>query len=402
VRYANFRRYLFASVALYVTAMLLWSGCGPTNGLPPLTGEFVYVANAHDGIISEFQIDIATGALTFLNSVSPPVTSAAILGMAVHPTNEFLYLGDYASGTYGFDIGEGSFSGQIFARNSFIAASTGQFLMAIDPSSQACGYVTNAQSGPAISRYSINLSNGVLTAVGTTTGGNTPVGIALTPVSGLTLLVVNQGDGSVGSYAQTGAPSCSLTFLATLTFPSTPAASSVPVLVEFNPLTFKNPAVVRDFYNVAYVTDEGGNPSVRELRVDGVTQAVTLLGTVPPDLGTLTQTPTPVSLAVHPSGQFVYTGTGQLYAPAAISLFSADTSTGQLTWVSNTTAGLDSPVSLTIDRSGQYLYAANFLVSTISEFSIDTTTGALTLIGTVDAEQPANPTSGPTSIVATN
>jgi 6-phosphogluconolactonase (cycloisomerase 2 family) len=401
VKYANFRHYVLAGAVVFLPAILLWTGCGPTNGLPPLTGEFAYVANSHDGVISEFQINTATGALTFLNSVSPPVTPAAIIGMAVHPSNEFLYLGDYASGAYGFDIGDGSFSGLIFGRNSFIPAATGQFQVAIDPSSQACAYVTNVISGPAISRYSINLKNGVLTAVGTTTGGNEPVGIALTPKSGLTLLVVNQKDGSVGSYVQKGAPSCSLTALGTLPLPGAAAGHSVPIFVRFNPLTFRNPVAPRDFFNVAYVTDDGINQAVQELRVDAITGTVTLLGSVSPGLGTLAQTPALVSLAVHPSGNFVYTGTGD-FLPGAISLFTVDPATGLLTWVSNTSAGLDSPVSLAIEPSGKYLYAANLDASNVTEFSINAATGALTLIGTVSSEQPANPVSGPVYIVTTN
>jgi hypothetical protein len=37
------------------------TGCGPTNGFPPLTGEFLYVSSANAGNIYELSIDTSTG-----------------------------------------------------------------------------------------------------------------------------------------------------------------------------------------------------------------------------------------------------------------------------------------------------------------------------------------------------
>jgi hypothetical protein len=136
-----------------------------------------------------------------------------------------------------------------------------------------------------------------------------------------------------------------------LPLPGAASGHSVPVFVQFNRPPFKNPAEPRDTFNVAYVTDEGSNAAVDELRVDAITGAVTLLGSVSPGLGGLTEQPAPVSLAVHPSGQFVYTGTGD-FPPVAISLFSADSTTGLLTWVG---------AGATADETGGRRYARRTL-----------------------------------------
>jgi DNA-binding beta-propeller fold protein YncE len=96
------------TVALVALALLaLAAGCGPTNGLPELTGEFAYVANYSDSIISVFSIDSTTGALTFVQSM-PVDPTFTIFGLALHWSNEFLYSTiDEASAIESFDIGDG-------------------------------------------------------------------------------------------------------------------------------------------------------------------------------------------------------------------------------------------------------------------------------------------------------
>lgn len=118
------------SVVANLSAILfatLWSvGCGPTNGLPPLTGEFLYVSNDGDGLISEYSINTATGALTSVGTFNSMVPFPEDLWlMAVHPTNEFIYAADENDDVRGFDIGDGGFSGLIFARNSIAPAVNG-------------------------------------------------------------------------------------------------------------------------------------------------------------------------------------------------------------------------------------------------------------------------------------
>jgi 6-phosphogluconolactonase len=178
-----------------ITLFSFWtSGCGPTNGLPPLTGEYLYVSNGGDGTISQFSIDTSTGALTNLGLYNTPASgggfpsSAEIL--AVHPTNEFLYLTDYLNQLVGLDIGdEGVFKGRIIAQNGEASLSH-PFYFAITPNGAflyATSIISPSFTG-AVAEYSINLTpgtpgspnlqNGALTSIGTI-----PLATALTDVA---------------------------------------------------------------------------------------------------------------------------------------------------------------------------------------------------------------------------
>ncbi len=79
-----------AAVAiLSVTLTSIWlAGCGPTNGLPPLTGEFLYVSNAADGVVSEFTINTSTGQLSFLSQFTAE-SGANLRGIAIDPQMNF-------------------------------------------------------------------------------------------------------------------------------------------------------------------------------------------------------------------------------------------------------------------------------------------------------------------------
>ncbi len=107
------------SIVFYLPVLMLISlyvvGCGPTNGYPPLAGEYLYVAN-DDGRISEFSINTSTGALTNLASfvAGSTICCSSFLSLTMHPNNEFVYATDNSDNQIlGFDIGD--FSGTIFA-----------------------------------------------------------------------------------------------------------------------------------------------------------------------------------------------------------------------------------------------------------------------------------------------
>lgn len=51
----------------------------------------------------------------------------------------------------------------------------------------------------------------------------------------------------------------------------------------------------------------------------------------------------------------------------------------------------DCPISIAIEKMGQYAYVANNCNGTISELSVDSTTGAVSSIGTINTENPAKP-----------
>jgi 6-phosphogluconolactonase (cycloisomerase 2 family) len=378
---------------LSVTLMSIWlAGCGPTNDLPPLTGEFLYVSNAADGVVSEFSINTGTGQLSFLSQFTAE-SGANLRGIAIHPSNEFLYVdASYPGNVVGLDIGDGPYSGLIFLSNGTVPAADGPTGIAASPDG-ACVYATNfGGTGELVSSYWVNFSTGALTPVPNATVGQNPLGVAVSPLNPLMVLVVNRFSQSVSDLLRMPVPLpprlCQLFPNGTLNLATTVTAllNSTPEFVAFHPTL-----------PYAYVTDDG-LAQVDEIGVNDL--SISLLGAVKPNPSGELQ-PAPFSIVVHPSGNFLYTGSN---SNGIISEFTIG-ATGLLTWEANQSNGVNSPISLAIDSSGMYLYAANITSSTISMFAIDQTTGALTPIGkpnTISAESPPNPSSEPFSIVTTH
>jgi len=92
-------------------------------------------------------------------------------------------------------------------------------------------------------------------------------------------------------------------------------------------------------------------------------------------IGTLTAVAGSI-IVIHPSGKFAY-----LTSSTSVLMYTIDMTTGALTFAGTTGSG-SSPSSITIHPSGKFAYGPNS-VNTISMYSIDAATGSLTLIGTV-------------------
>jgi 6-phosphogluconolactonase len=170
----------------------------------------------------------------------------------------------------------------------------------------------------------------------------------------------------------------------------------------------------------AYVTDGGQDSNgskgtnVSMYSIDATTGVLTSIGTITAGLS-------PSSLAVHPSGKFVYvvnndsndistytlnltTGglvsIGTLVATAGpivihpsgkfayvtsstgIAIYTIDTTTGALTFAGTTASG-SMPGSITIQPSGKFAYGTNSVSNSVSMYSVDSEAGSLTLIGTI-------------------
>lgn len=83
--------------------------------------------------------------------------------------------------------------------------------------------------------------------------------------------------------------------------------------------------------------------------------------------------PPAVKLAVDPSGNFLYaTGGG-----SGVQAFKIDSSTGALTFISSFPSVVGA-YSLTVDPTGKFVYAASIQSGSVSAYTIDATTGALT------------------------
>jgi 6-phosphogluconolactonase (cycloisomerase 2 family) len=116
--------------------------------------------------------------------------------------------------------------------------------------------------------------------------------------------------------------------------------------------------------------------------VDSTTGALTAQGTANGGSGMC-----PSSIAVHPSGRFVYvTDLGDLdsnFGTFGVSPYSVDAATGKLTLVGLADTGPACPASMAFDPSGKFAYVADECSNNVLMYTVNPTTGALTLLGTI-------------------
>src|SRR5882762_6472160 len=129
-----------------------------------------------------------------------------------------------------------------------------------------------------------------------------------------------------------------------------------------------------------YVTNGGGNSgagagSISAYSIDGQTGALRPVPGSPfPDPGG------PWSIAVDPKGRFAYAVN---VASDTISAYAIDGNTGALTPVPGSpfpedpTLSGERPVSVAIDPSGMFVFVANYYFRTVRAYRIDQNTGAL-------------------------
>jgi len=104
----------------------------------------------------------------------------------------------------------------------------------------------------------------------------------------------------------------------------------------------------------------------------------------------------PLSLAVHPSGKFAYVTNGYTSQfgkfASVIDIYTIDATTGVLSGVGETTAGLSTsiPTSIAIDPSGKVAYVANSGSDSVSMYTINAITGDLTFLGSIAAQSSPN------------
>jgi 6-phosphogluconolactonase len=332
-------------------------------------GKFAYVMNGGcgggiGGYVSMYTINPTTGALA---SVGPPVWTydyGAYPGsVVVAPSGKFVYVtnsgdiwdpdfGSVAMYTIDTTTGGLSYTETINGNCPGLCLPSS---MVVDPSGKFAYVATGGGATPfGVEMYTINVTTGVLTSIGTIATGTDPVSVAVDP-SGRFAYVVNQNYGSAGSVsmyainATTGA----------LASTGTIAAGTDPVSVTVDPTS-----------KFAYVTNSGSN-DVSMYTIDVTTGALTSMGTIAG--GTA-----PVSLAVDPAGKFAYvTNSGS----NDVSMYTINGTTGSLTLIGTIAAGL-SPSSIAIHPSGNFAYVTNSGSNDVSMYTIGST-GTLTLISTI-------------------
>jgi DNA-binding beta-propeller fold protein YncE len=130
-----------------------------------------------------------------------------------------------------------------------------------------------------------------------------------------------------------------------------------------------------------YVANEGGftPTSVSMYAINATTGDLILIGTIAADGRA-------VAVAVDPSGKFAYVADGGDNSDGSkgvnVSMYTIDAATGVLTSIGKIAAGL-SPSSIAIHPNGKFVYVGNSGSNDLSIYTIDATTGKLTLTGTV-------------------
>lgn len=133
--------------------------------------------------------------------------------------------------------------------------------------------------------------------------------------------------------------------------------------------------------------------SVSMYTINSTTGALVFTGSIvapcepPPSPGSCA----PWSVAVHPSGRFVYVANEGGFAPTSISMYAIDATTGALAFTGLEMAG-GRAFSATVDPTGKFAYAAteSGLPEVVSMYTINGTTGTLTSIGTIPAGTDIN------------
>ena len=118
----------------------------------------------------------------------------------------------------------------------------------------------------------------------------------------------------------------------------------------------------------AYVANFGSQPTISGFAIDESTGALTPVPGSPFDNVTA-----PISVAVDPTGRFVYATQG-----FAISGYKIKAATGELTPVRGSPFSSHDPIGIVVDPTGRFVYAANFHAGNVTAYRIDTDSGRLT------------------------
>jgi 6-phosphogluconolactonase len=138
-----------------------------------------------------------------------------------------------------------------------------------------------------------------------------------------------------------------------------------------------------------YVTNSGyvwdlDDGSVAMYAINATTGALTYTGMVSGNCPGLCL---PSSVIVDPSGRFAYVASGGYGFPYNIEMYTINATTGALTSIGTIAAGT-APVSLAMDPAGKFAYVVNESggsTGNVSMYAINATTGALASIGTIAA-----------------
>ena len=251
--------------------------------------------------------------------------------------------------------------------------------IAVDPTGKFA-YVANSGTNN-VSMYTINGTTGALTFIGRIAAGIGPASVTVDP-SGKFVYVANESNsddlaGNVSMYTINS---------------TTGALASIgsPVAADFG----AHSVGVDPRSKFAYVANDGifqeTGGSLSTYTINSTTGALTPTGTISGACGSADNVCAPLSVAVDPSGMFLYVANEGGPAPTFVSMYIINTTTGALTPIGGVGSG-GRAVSVAVNPRGKFAYVADSsngfpaASNIVSSYTINAGTGGLTFIGTIAA-----------------
>ena len=367
-------RHAYSVIGAIVCTALL-AGCSankgtvpslPTSHAPPHSGsqrevtpslsrEFVFVANAGSDDVSVFRVG-SGGSLTEVQG-SPFAAGSQPTDVGIEPSGKFAYVSNsnYPSptGTISAYKVNRYTGGLTTVPGSPYTEGKSPYAVAVDPVGGKFVYVVNIFTNN-ISGYKVDKLLGGLTPLKRSPfyAHVAPESIAIDPL-GRFLYVPNTGSNDINAYtidAQSG----------NLRGIGHALAGMTPNFAAVNPAgTF------------LYVTNPGSD-TISGYAIDQSTGHLNPISGSPFGVSG-----GPLAIAIDPTGTFAYVSVDQV----GINAYAIDPSTGALTLVAGSPfSDGSSPVRVAVDPKDRYVYASNGATNTISAFALDPSTGALTVV----------------------
>ena len=322
---------------------------------PAATPQYVYVVNESDSSISQFTIG-ADGTLT---PVGAPLETGPIpISLVFDATRQYAYVASSVTNlVYEYSVGAGGVLSALSYQGIPVTVATGN-----QPSGSAAdpraGYVYVANDDGTVSQYAVGTGGilGALTPPSAVAESN-PAAVAVDP-TGQFVFVANSQAHTVSQFT-IGADG-------TLSANGDSVTDFVPVAIGVDPVA-----------SYVYVANsEGDDISAFSI---GVTGQLTALGKA--NAGNQ-----PTAIVVDPSGRFVYAAnqTDNTISQYTISGASLPTPGALAPMTPATVATGNGPTAIAVDKTGTYVYVANYFDDTVCAYKIGAG-GALSPIGTAVA-----------------
>jgi len=280
-----------ATVCSMIVSSICYANSIPTSVAVDPTGRYAYVANSGDYVISQFTVG-SGGVLQPMNPATVPSGSGGPTSIAIDPSGKYAYVANNSSHeVVQFTIGVG---GVLSAPSSTVLLGTtafpGPVAIAIDPTGKHV-YVVD-QGSNLIEQFSID-ANGGLSKIGSgsVSPGPTsyPISIGIDP-TGSNAYVVNYGSGVQSTITQ---------YTIATANTATPGALSLASTAAPPQLQHATSIVIDHAATYAYVANGSGLYQL-PIKSDGSLNTGSSIAPI------LTGGTTPQSVAIDPSGKFVY------------------------------------------------------------------------------------------------